>query len=89
MSLIEGNVPLLELSIPTRFYVDGLHHIEVSGTNVHMVYFVWQIIDGRRRKVAADYVRICPAASLVIPLHKRMDAPVMDGLRTHGGGLHS
>lgn len=64
----DGGSPLLELCPITDFYVDGLHHIEVLGENVRMVYFRWRHFEGVWRMVAAEFARICPANS--IPMEK-------------------
>lgn len=60
--MVEG---LLETSSVTDFYADGIHHIEIMGPMMRMVYYKWRAgFSGVLEKVAVEYAVVKPLASL-------------------------
>lgn len=67
----EGEPPLIELSVVTDVYADGLHRVELLGDNIRIVYFRWKLAaDGRWQKIAAEIAFVMPYRALKRPLEQ-------------------
>lgn len=51
-------LPLVVLGPVTDVWVAGTHHVEILGSAFRTIYFKWVQIEGRWRKIAAEFATV-------------------------------